>query len=76
MNNIIIRQVRPRDPDDCFTVETSGFPPKEAARRETIKLCIVGQSRAISLRQWRADYLAVRNPARRWLPSQKGLFSE
>jgi hypothetical protein len=76
MNDVIIRHALCQDPDECFTVETSGFPPKEATTRETIRLCMVGQSHAISLRQLWADYLAVRNPARRWLPSQKGLFSE
>ena len=40
MNEIIIRHVLPKDLDDCFLVETSGFPPEEAATRETIKLRI------------------------------------
>src|SRR5918996_1278377 len=38
MNEIIIRHVLPKDLDECFLVETSGFPPEEAATRETIKL--------------------------------------
>ena len=38
MNEIIIRHVLPTDLDDCLLVETSGFPPEEAATRETIKL--------------------------------------
>ena len=38
MNEIIIRHVLPTDLDDCFLVETSGFPAEEAATRETIKL--------------------------------------
>lgn len=38
MNEIIIRHVLPQDLDECFTVEMSGFPPEEAATRETIKL--------------------------------------
>jgi hypothetical protein len=38
MNEIIIRRVLPKDLKDCFLVETSGFPPEEAATRETIKL--------------------------------------
>lgn len=38
MNEIIIRHVFPTDLDDCFLVETSGFPPEEAATKETIKL--------------------------------------
>jgi hypothetical protein len=37
MNEIIIRRVLPRDLDECFTVETSGFPPEEAATRRTIR---------------------------------------
>lgn len=28
----------PQDLDECFSVEASGFPPEEAATRETIKL--------------------------------------
>jgi ribosomal protein S18 acetylase RimI-like enzyme len=40
MNEIIIRNVLPRDLDDCYLVEISGFPPEEAATRETIKLRI------------------------------------
>jgi len=38
MNELIIRNVLPHDLDDCFAVETSGFPPEEAATRETIRL--------------------------------------
>jgi hypothetical protein len=38
MHEILIRQVLPKDLDECYTVETSGFPPEEAAARETIKL--------------------------------------
>ena len=38
MNEVIIRHVLPTDLDECFLVETSGFPPEEAASRETIKL--------------------------------------
>src|SRR5512145_2534845 len=37
MNKIIIRNVLPRDLDECYLVETSGFPPEEAATRETIE---------------------------------------
>jgi hypothetical protein len=40
MSEIIIRHVLPKDLDECFAVETSGFPPEEAATRETIKLRI------------------------------------
>jgi len=38
MNEFIIRNVLPKDLDECFRVETSGFPPEEAAARETIRL--------------------------------------
>lgn len=38
MNTILIRHVLPQDLDDCFSVETSAFPPEEAATRETIQL--------------------------------------
>lgn len=38
MSEVVIRTVLPKDLDDCFRVETSGFPPEEAATRETIKL--------------------------------------
>lgn len=40
MHNITIRHVLPKDLDECFFVETSGFPPDEAASRETIRLRI------------------------------------
>lgn len=40
MQNITIRHVLPKDLDECLTVETSGFPPEEAASRETIRLRI------------------------------------
>lgn len=40
MNKIIIRNVLPGDLEECFLVETSGFPPEEAASRETIQLRI------------------------------------
>jgi ribosomal protein S18 acetylase RimI-like enzyme len=40
MNEMMIRNVLPEDLDECFLVETSGFPPEEAATRETIKLRI------------------------------------
>jgi len=40
MNEIIIRHVLPKDLDECFLVETSGFPPEEAAARKTIQLRI------------------------------------
>jgi len=40
MNEIIIRNILPKDLEECFLVETSGFPPEEAATRETIKLRI------------------------------------
>lgn len=38
MNQILIRHVLPKDVDECFAVEISGFPPEEAATRETIQL--------------------------------------
>jgi ribosomal protein S18 acetylase RimI-like enzyme len=40
MNKAIIRHVRPEDIEECYQVEISGFPPEEAATRETIKLRI------------------------------------
>jgi ribosomal protein S18 acetylase RimI-like enzyme len=40
MNEALIRNVLPKDLDECFRVEISGFPPKEAASYETIKLRI------------------------------------
>jgi len=38
MTGIAIRNVQPKDLDECYHVETSGFSPEEAATRETIKL--------------------------------------
>ena len=40
MDNAIIRHVLPKDLDECFLVETTGFPPEEAATKETIQLRI------------------------------------
>jgi ribosomal protein S18 acetylase RimI-like enzyme len=40
MNDLIIRNVQPQDLDECYIVEISGFPPEEAATRETIQLRI------------------------------------
>ena len=40
MNELTIRNVRPDDLEECVRVENSGFPPEEAATRETIKLRI------------------------------------
>lgn len=40
MDKIIIRNVLPKDLDECFLVESYGFPPEEAATRETIRLRI------------------------------------
>jgi ribosomal protein S18 acetylase RimI-like enzyme len=40
MSEIIIRNVLPKDLEECFLVETSGFPPEEAASKETIQLRI------------------------------------
>jgi ribosomal protein S18 acetylase RimI-like enzyme len=40
MGRIIIRNVFPKDLDECYLVEISGFPLEEAATRETIKLRI------------------------------------
>src|SRR5215210_4341799 len=38
MHKVIIRHVLPKDLEGCFIVETAGFPPEEAAPRETIRL--------------------------------------
>ena len=40
MSKIIVRNVQPKDLDDCCVVEASGFSPEEAASRETIQLRI------------------------------------
>ena len=40
MSEVIIRHVLPADLDECSVVEKSGFPPEEAATRETIQLRI------------------------------------
>lgn len=37
MSEILIRNVLPKDIDGCYLVETSGFPPEEAATKETIQ---------------------------------------
>jgi ribosomal protein S18 acetylase RimI-like enzyme len=39
-DTLVIRHVLPADLDACFQVEVSGFPPEEAASRETIQLRI------------------------------------
>jgi ribosomal protein S18 acetylase RimI-like enzyme len=40
MSEVMIRHVRPRDLDECYVVELAGFPPEEAATKETIQLRI------------------------------------
>jgi len=40
MNEMIIRNVLPKDLDECLQVEISGFTPEEAASKETIQLRI------------------------------------
>ena len=40
MNETMIRHVLPQDLDECFLVETAGFPSEEAASRDTIQLRI------------------------------------
>ena len=40
MSEITIRHVLPKDLDECFAIEIAGFPPEEAATKETIKLRI------------------------------------
>jgi ribosomal protein S18 acetylase RimI-like enzyme len=40
VDEIIIRNVRPTDLEECYLVEISGFPPEEAASKETIQLRI------------------------------------
>lgn len=39
-SDVLIRNVRPQDLDDCCTVEAYGFSPEERASRETIELRI------------------------------------
>jgi ribosomal protein S18 acetylase RimI-like enzyme len=40
MNEIVIRNVLPKDLDECFAAEIAGFPLEEAAALETIQLRI------------------------------------
>ena len=40
MSEIAIRNVLPRDLNECYAVEIAGFPPEEAAVVETIRLRI------------------------------------
>jgi ribosomal protein S18 acetylase RimI-like enzyme len=40
MKELLIRHVLPEDLDQCFAVETSGFPLEEAATRATLQLRI------------------------------------
>ena len=40
MSEVVIRNVLPKDLDECFVVEIAGFPPQEAAIIETIQLRI------------------------------------
>jgi ribosomal protein S18 acetylase RimI-like enzyme len=39
-SDLVIRNVRPQDLDECYAVETYGFSPEEAASKETIMLRI------------------------------------
>jgi hypothetical protein len=38
MSEAVIRKVQPKDVDECYLVEMSGFSQEEAASRETIQL--------------------------------------
>jgi len=38
MNELIIRNAFPTDLDECYQVEIAGFPPEEAASKETMQL--------------------------------------
>lgn len=40
MNRLIIRNVILKDLEECYLVEISGFPPEEAATKETVRLRI------------------------------------
>jgi ribosomal protein S18 acetylase RimI-like enzyme len=40
MSEMTIRNVQPKDLDECYAAEISGFPSEEAASRETIQLRI------------------------------------
>ena len=37
MNGLIIRNVISKDLEECYLVEISGFPPEEAATKETVR---------------------------------------
>jgi ribosomal protein S18 acetylase RimI-like enzyme len=40
MSNLVIRNVQPKDLDECYAVEISGFSTEEAASKKTIQLRI------------------------------------
>jgi ribosomal protein S18 acetylase RimI-like enzyme len=40
MSEVVIRNVQPKDLEECYVVEIATFPPEEAAVKETIQLRI------------------------------------
>ena len=63
MNDLIVRHVLPKDLDDCFRVEISGFPPEEAATKETIKLRIETFPQGFLVAETNGKVVAILNSA-------------
>ena len=63
MSEIIIRHVLPKDLDACLAVETAGFPPEEAATRETIRLRIATFPRGFLVAELDGKVVGILNSA-------------
>lgn len=63
MHEVLIRHVLPEDLEDCYRVEISGFPPEEAASRETIKLRLETFPQGFLVAELNAQVIGILNSA-------------
>jgi ribosomal protein S18 acetylase RimI-like enzyme len=63
MKEIIIRNVLPKDLEECYLVEISGFPPQEAAAKETIKRRIDTYPRGFYVAEMAGRVVGILNSA-------------
>lgn len=63
MQAIIIRHVRQEDLEECVAVENAGFPPEEAASRETIQLRVERFPEGFLVAEWHGKVVGILNSA-------------
>lgn len=63
MLDVLIRHVLPKDLEGCFHVETTGFPPEEAASRETIKLRLETFPQGFLVAELKGQIIGILNSA-------------